>query len=56
MKGIATGVGLGVAIGGSAALLKSSMSGRGRRSLKRKADRAMKSVEGMIGDVRYLFR
>ena len=56
MKSIATGVGLGMAIGGSAALLTGSMSGRSKRSLKKKAGKAMKSVEGIIGDVRYLFK
>ena len=56
MKSIATGVGLGVAIGGSAALLKGTMSSKSRRSLRKKADKAMKSVESIIGDVRYLFK
>ena len=56
MKGIAAGVGLGVALGGSAALLTGSMSQRSRRSLRKTANKAMKSVESMVGDMRYLFK
>lgn len=56
MKGIATGIGLGVAVGGSAALLTGSMSKRSKRSLKKTADKAMKSIEGIMGDMKYLFK
>ena len=53
---MAAGLGLGVAIGGSAAMLTGSMSGRSKRSLKKKAGKAMKSVESLMGDMRYLFK
>ena len=57
MKNIATGIGIGVAVGGASAYLKGAMDGTGmKRKARKKANKAMKSVEGFIGDMRYMFK
>jgi len=55
MKSIATGIGAGLIVGGTAAIIGSSR-GRNMRSMKKKANKAMKTVEGIMGDVRYMFK
>ena len=57
MKNIGVGIGIGVAVGGTAAYLKGAMGGKSmKKKAMKKADKAMKSVEGFIGDVRYMFK
>ncbi|MBQ8504602.1 MAG: hypothetical protein IJ491_10060 [Clostridia bacterium] len=57
MKSIMRGVGIGMAVGGAGAYLKGAMAGSGmKRSARKKANKAMKSLEGFIGDVRYMFK
>jgi hypothetical protein len=57
MKSIMTGVGIGMAVGGATAYLKSAMAGSMmRRSAKKTARKAMKSMESIMGDVKYIFR
>lgn len=56
MKNIAAGVGIGVAVGGTAAMLAGSKMGMSKRAMKRKANKAMKSVEGFMDDMRYMFK
>ena len=55
MKNIATGIGAGLIVGGTAAIIGSSKA-RGMRSMKKKANNAMKTVEGIMGDMRYMFK
>ena len=53
-KDIMAGVGIGLAIGGAAALV--SGAGMNKRAMKKKANKAMKTVEGIMGDMRYMFK
>ena len=55
MKNVAAGIGAGLIVGGTAAIIGSSKS-RSMRSMKKKANKAMKTVEGIMGDVRYMFK
>lgn len=53
MKSIMTGIGIGIAVGGASAYIKGAMMGSGaKRSMKR----TLKNVEGIVGDIRYMFR
>ena len=57
MKSIMTGIGIGVAVGGATAYLKGAAAGSGmKRMAKKKAQRALKSVENLVGDVKYMFK
>ncbi|MBQ7294797.1 MAG: hypothetical protein IJW86_01240 [Clostridia bacterium] len=57
MKSIMTGVGIGMAVGGASAYLKGAMAGSGmKRKARKKAQRAIKSMEGLVGDVKYMFK
>ena len=57
MKSIMTGIGIGVAVGGASAYLKGAMAGSGmKRSARKKAQRAIKTMEGLVGDVKYMFK
>ncbi len=57
MKSIMTGIGIGVAVGGASAYLKGAMAGSGmKRKARKKAQRAIKSMEGIVGDVKYMFK
>lgn len=57
MKSVMKGIGIGMAVGGATAYIKGAMTGSGmKRSAKKKADRMMKSIEGFIGDARYMFK
>ena len=53
---IAAGIGVGLAVGGAAALLSGSKMGMSKRAMKKKAGKAMKAVEGIMGDMKYMFR
>ena len=56
-SGILTGLGVGAAVMGAVALSSSSMMSKsGRRATKRKAMRAMKSMESLMGDITYMFK
>lgn len=55
-KDIATGVGIGIAVGGAAALLSGSKMGMSKRAMKKKANSAMKTMEGFMSDIRYMFK
>lgn len=51
------GIGIGVALGGTVAYLKGAVMGCGmKRSMKKNMNKACKSIEGIMGDVRYMFR
>lgn len=57
MKSIMTGVGIGMAVGGASAYLKGAMAGSGmKRKARKKAQKAIKSMEGLVGDVKYMFK
>ena len=57
MKGIMKGIGIGMAVGGATAYFKGAMAGAGmKRSARKKANKAMKTFENIVGDVRYLFK
>ena len=53
-KDIAAGIGIGLAAGGAAAMLSGTR--MNKRALKKKADKDMKTVEGIMGDMRYMFK
>ncbi len=55
MRSLATGIGAGLIVGGTAAIIGSQRA-RGMRSMKKRANKAMKTVEGMMGDMRYMFK
>ena len=55
--GLWTASGIGMAVGGATAYLKGAMAGSMmRRSAKKTARKAMKNMESILGDVRYMFR
>lgn len=57
MKSVMTGIGIGMAVGGATAYLKGAMAGSMmRRSAKKTARKAIKNIESIMGDVKYMFR
>lgn len=57
MKSIMTGMGIGMAVGGASAYIKGAMTGSGmKRRAKKTAHKAMKSMEELMGDVKYMFK
>ncbi len=57
MKSIMTGIGVGMAVGGASAYLKGAMAGSGmKRKAKKTAQKAIKNIEGIVGDVKYMFK
>lgn len=57
MKSIMTGIGVGMAVGGASAYLKGAMAGSGmKRKAKKTAHKAMKNMEELMGDVKYMFK
>ncbi len=57
MKSIMTGIGIGVAVGGASAYLKGAMAGSGmKRMARKKVQKAMKNMEGLVGDMKYMFK
>ncbi len=54
---VMTGIGIGMAVGGAAAYLKGAVAGSGmKRQMKKNINKAMKSVEGIVGDMKYMFK
>lgn len=52
-----TGIGIGMAVGGVTAFAKGVFKGSGmKRSVKKNMNKAMKSVEGLVSDIGYMFR
>ena len=57
MKSVMTGIGIVMAVGGATAYLKGAMAGSMmRRSAKKTVRKAMKNMENIMGDVKYMFR
>lgn len=57
MKNIMTGIGIGMAVGGASAYIKGAVAGSGmKRKAGKKAKKAMKSMEALMGDVMYMFK
>ena len=53
MKSVMTGISIGMAVGGAAAYMKGAMMCSGaKRSIKR----TIRNVEGIVGDIRYMFK
>ncbi len=56
-KKFMTGVGIGMAVGGASAYIKGAMAGtRMRKSAKKSMNKAMKSMESLVGDIKYMFK
>ncbi|MBR2079663.1 MAG: hypothetical protein IJ962_05535 [Clostridia bacterium] len=53
MKSMWTGISIGMAVGGAAAYVKGAMMGSGA---KRTVKKTLKNVEGIVGDIRYMFK
>ena len=57
MKGIMKGIGIGMAVGGASAYIRGMMRGSGMRKMtKKKMNSAMKVADGLMGDMKYMFR
>ena len=57
MKSIIKGIGIGMAVGGAAAYLKGMSAGCGMKRMARKRTKAvMKVIDGIAGDMKYMFR
>lgn len=57
MKSIAKGIGIGMAIGGATAYFKGMMNGSGMKKMARKKSKAiMKAADGLLGDMKYMFK
>ena len=57
MKGIMKGIGIGMAVGGATAYVRGMVRGSGvKRMAKKKMNTAMKLADGLIGDMKYMFR
>lgn len=57
MKGIMKGIGIGMAVGGTVAYLKGMAVGNGMKRMARKRTKAvMKAIDGLAGDMKYMFR
>lgn len=57
MKGIMKGIGIGMAVGGTVAYLKGMAAGNGMKRMARKRTKAvMKAIDGLAGDMKYMFR
>ena len=57
MKGIMKGIGIGMAIGGTTAFLKGVAAGNGmKRMARKKAKFIMKTIDGIAGDMKYIFK
>ena len=55
MTKIMTGVGLGMAIGGVSAAIGSSMT-QGKTPMKKKATKALRSMEDMLDSLQYMLK
>ncbi len=57
MKSIAKGIGIGMVIGGTTAYLRGMMTGSGMKKMARKKSKAiMKAADGLLGDMKYMFK
>ena len=57
MKSIMKGIGIGMAVGGVSAYMRGMAKGSGmRRMAKKKAGMALKTAEGLMHDMKYMFR
>ncbi|MGN0468513.1 MAG: hypothetical protein ACI4GY_07310 [Acutalibacteraceae bacterium] len=57
MKGIVTGLGVGMAVGSAVSMAATVMSNSSvKRQYKKKAAKALKSMEHIFGDVQYMFK
>lgn len=57
MKSIAKGIGIGMAVGGVSAYARGMMKGSGmKRMAKKRARAVMKTANGIMDDMKYLFK
>ena len=57
MKSVMKGIGIGMAVGGTAAYLKGMMAGSGMKKMARKRSKAIiKAIDGIAGDMKYMFK
>lgn len=57
MKSVMKGIGIGMAVGGTAAYLKGMMAGSGMKKMARKKSKAiMKAIDDIAGDMKYMFK
>ncbi len=57
MKSIMKGIGIGMAVGGASAYVKGMMRGSGvKKMAKKKMSVAMKAADGLMNDMKYMFR
>lgn len=57
MKSIARGIGIGMAVGGVSAYARGMMKGSGMKKMARKKAKAMmKTANGIMDDMKYLFK
>lgn len=57
VKSIASGIGIGMAIGGASAYMKGMMAGSGmKRAARKKTKALMKNASCLAGDLKYMFR
>ncbi|MDD6022288.1 MAG: hypothetical protein ACI4GA_03845 [Acutalibacteraceae bacterium] len=57
LSGIMTGMGIGLAIGGTGAFIGSTMmSGNTKKTLKKKAAKTFKTMESFMDDIQYMFK
>ena len=57
MKSIMKGIGIGMAVGGASAYVKGMVRGSGvKKMAKKKMSVAMKAADGLMNDMKYMFR
>ena len=57
MKSVMKGIGIGMAVGGTAAYLKGMMAGSGMKKMARKKSKAIiKAIDDIAGDMKYMFK
>lgn len=55
-KDMAAGVGIGMAVAGTAAIVAGMVPDKTKKKYMKKANKAMKSMSGMLEDARYMFK
>lgn len=56
MNKVMTGIGVGMAVGSMAAITGGAMMSSSKKTYRKKANKAMKSMGNMMGDMQYMFK
>lgn len=57
MSAVVTGMGIGLALGGTSAMIGTTMmSGNTKKMLKKKAKKTFKTMESLMDDIQYMFK